>query len=147
MVGAAYEAQRFASVRSRGTRISPCRQRIRPALRAARTHIKVLTASREYLISMPLRQLLRQLDPDQFWQVRRATVVRADVIATAYHAVPIIRRLQSEGATDEFWQHVWAELYHQGDVGEATYALVPYWLTTNPDSGISTSNSSISACS
>jgi hypothetical protein len=43
-----------------------------------------------------------------------------------YHAVPIIRRLQSEGATDEFWEHVWAELYHQGDVGEATYALVPY---------------------
>src|ERR1700730_16543310 len=38
MVGPAYEALRFASVRSRGTRISPCRQRIRPALRAVRTH-------------------------------------------------------------------------------------------------------------
>jgi hypothetical protein len=43
-----------------------------------------------------------------------------------YSSVPIIRRLQSEGATDEFWQLVWAELHHQGDVGEATYALVPY---------------------
>ena len=43
-----------------------------------------------------------------------------------YNAVPIIQRLQSEGATDEIWQHVWAELYHQGDIGEATYALVPY---------------------
>jgi hypothetical protein len=43
-----------------------------------------------------------------------------------YNAVPIIRRLQSEGATGKFWEHVWAELYHQGDVGEATYALVPY---------------------
>jgi hypothetical protein len=43
-----------------------------------------------------------------------------------YNAVPIIQRLQSEGATEEFWEHVWAELHHQGDVGEATYALVPY---------------------
>jgi hypothetical protein len=43
-----------------------------------------------------------------------------------YNAVPIIRRLQREGATNEFWEHVWAELHHQGDVGEATYALVPY---------------------
>jgi DNA-binding LytR/AlgR family response regulator len=32
---------------------------------------------------MPLRQLLQQLDPDRFWQVHRATVVRADAIATA----------------------------------------------------------------
>ena len=43
-----------------------------------------------------------------------------------YNAVPIVRRLQREGATSEFWEHVWAELYHQGDVGEATYGLVPY---------------------
>jgi hypothetical protein len=45
-----------------------------------------------------------------------------------YNAVPIIRRLQREGATNEFWEHVWAELHHQGDVGEATYALVPYLI-------------------
>ena len=50
---------------------------------AADKYIKVVTASREYLIRMPLRQLLQQLDPDQFWQVHRATVVRADAIATA----------------------------------------------------------------
>jgi hypothetical protein len=43
-----------------------------------------------------------------------------------YDAVPLIRRLQREGATAEFWEHVWAELHHQGDVGEATYAFVPY---------------------
>jgi DNA-binding LytR/AlgR family response regulator len=50
---------------------------------AADKYIKVITASREYLIRMPLRQLLQQLDPDEFWQVHRATVVRADAIATA----------------------------------------------------------------
>jgi DNA-binding LytR/AlgR family response regulator len=50
---------------------------------AADKYIKVVTASCEYLIRMPLRQLLQQLDPEQFWQVHRATVVRADAIATA----------------------------------------------------------------
>jgi DNA-binding LytR/AlgR family response regulator len=50
---------------------------------AADKYIKVVTASCEYLIRLPLRQLLQQLDPEQFWQVHRATVVRADAIATA----------------------------------------------------------------
>lgn len=50
---------------------------------AADKYIKVVTASREYLIRMPLRQLLQQLDPEEFWQVHRATVVRAEAIATA----------------------------------------------------------------
>jgi DNA-binding LytR/AlgR family response regulator len=50
---------------------------------AADKYIKVVTAAREYLIRMPLRQLLQQLDPEEFWQVHRATVVRAEAIATA----------------------------------------------------------------
>jgi DNA-binding LytR/AlgR family response regulator len=50
---------------------------------AADKYIKVVTATREYLIRMPLRQLLPQLDPEEFWQVHRATVVRAEAIATA----------------------------------------------------------------
>jgi len=50
---------------------------------AADKYIKVVTAAREYLIRMPLRQLLQQLDPEEFWQVHRATVVRAAAIATA----------------------------------------------------------------
>jgi len=43
----------------------------------------VVTAAREYLIRMPLRQLLQQLDQEEFWQVHRATVVRAEALATA----------------------------------------------------------------
>jgi DNA-binding LytR/AlgR family response regulator len=50
---------------------------------AADKYIKVVTAAREYLIRMPLRQLLQQLDPEEFWQVHRATVVRAQAIGTA----------------------------------------------------------------
>jgi hypothetical protein len=43
-----------------------------------------------------------------------------------YDAVPLIRQLQREGATGKFWEEVWTELHHQGDLGEAAYALVPY---------------------
>jgi DNA-binding LytR/AlgR family response regulator len=50
---------------------------------AADKYIKVVTASHEYLIRVPLRQLLQQLDPAEFWQIHRAVVVRADAIATA----------------------------------------------------------------
>jgi DNA-binding LytR/AlgR family response regulator len=50
---------------------------------AADKYVKVVTAAKEYLIRMPLRQLLPQLDPDEFWQVHRSTVVRVDAIATA----------------------------------------------------------------
>ena len=47
---------------------------------AADKYVRVLTASHEYLIRTPLKDLLPQLDPDQFWQVHRGTVVRADAI-------------------------------------------------------------------
>ncbi|WP_244886665.1 LytTR family DNA-binding domain-containing protein [Chromobacterium amazonense] len=36
----------------------------------------VQTASCEALIRTPLKELLPQLDPEQFWQVHRATLVR-----------------------------------------------------------------------
>jgi hypothetical protein len=43
-----------------------------------------------------------------------------------YNIVPLIHRLNSEGTSRGFWEVVWSELHHQGDVGEASYALVPY---------------------
>jgi hypothetical protein len=43
-----------------------------------------------------------------------------------YNVVPLIQRLQREGTSEKFWEVVWQELHHQGDVGEATYAAVPY---------------------
>jgi DNA-binding LytR/AlgR family response regulator len=50
---------------------------------AADKYVRVLTAEREHLIRMPLRELLPQLDPAKFWQVHRSTVVQARCIASA----------------------------------------------------------------
>jgi len=36
-----------------------------------------------------------------------------------YNLVPLIHRLRNEGASRGFWEVVWNELHHQGDVGEA----------------------------
>jgi DNA-binding LytR/AlgR family response regulator len=48
---------------------------------AADKYLRVLTAEREYLIRTSLKDLLPQLDPQQFWQIHRATVVQASQIA------------------------------------------------------------------
>ena len=47
---------------------------------AADKYVRVLTAGQEYLIRTPLKQLLPQLDADEFWQVHRAVLVRSDAI-------------------------------------------------------------------
>jgi len=49
---------------------------------AADKYLRVLTASAEYLIRTPLKELLAQLDPQVFWQIHRGTVVRASWIDT-----------------------------------------------------------------
>lgn len=58
---------------------------------------------------------------DPRWATYRGGYNRAP-----YDVVPLIRRLHREGTSDLFWELVWVELHHQGDVGEASYALVPY---------------------
>ena len=50
---------------------------------AADKYLRVLTAQQEYLIRTPLKELAAQLDPAVFWQVHRATLVRATAIASA----------------------------------------------------------------
>jgi DNA-binding LytR/AlgR family response regulator len=49
---------------------------------AADKYVRVLTATHEYLIRTPLKELSAQLDPQVFWQVHRSTLVRASSIAT-----------------------------------------------------------------
>jgi hypothetical protein len=39
---------------------------------------------------------------------------------------PLIKRLKSETDTTDVWRELWDELHHQGDVGEASYATVPF---------------------
>jgi DNA-binding LytR/AlgR family response regulator len=50
---------------------------------AADKYVRVITAEREHLIRLSLRELLPRLDPQRFWQVHRGTVVRARSIASA----------------------------------------------------------------
>ena len=52
-------------------------------LEAADKYVRVLTASREYLIRTALKELLPQLDPAQFWQIHRGTVVNSGCVALA----------------------------------------------------------------
>jgi DNA-binding LytR/AlgR family response regulator len=48
---------------------------------AADKYVRVLTASKEYLIRTPIKDLLPQLDSAVFWQIHRSTVVRTSAIA------------------------------------------------------------------
>jgi DNA-binding LytR/AlgR family response regulator len=50
---------------------------------AADKYVRVVTADKEHLIRMSLRDLLPQLDATRFWQVHRGTVVRARSIVSA----------------------------------------------------------------
>ncbi|MCR6480890.1 LytTR family DNA-binding domain-containing protein [Variovorax sp. ZS18.2.2] len=50
---------------------------------AADKYIRVVTSKREHLIRSTLAELFGRLDPAEFWQVRRGTVVRAAAIVTA----------------------------------------------------------------
>ena len=52
-------------------------------LEAADKYVRVLTAHREYLIRTPLKELLPLLDPTQFWQIHRGTVVNSGCVALA----------------------------------------------------------------
>ena len=50
---------------------------------AADKYVRVVTAAREHLIRLSLSTLIPQLDPQQFWQVHRGTVVQARCVASA----------------------------------------------------------------
>lgn len=50
---------------------------------AADKYVRVITAQREHLIRLSLRELMPQLDPQRFWQIHRGTVVQARHVATA----------------------------------------------------------------
>ena len=45
-----------------------------------------------------------------------------------YDASKVLSDLIHAQPTDAAWQELWAELHHQGDVGEASYASVPWLL-------------------
>ena len=67
---------------------------------AADKYVRVITAGREHLIRMSLRELLPQLDAQQFWQVHRGTVVQARTIASARREESGKVTLQLRGRTE-----------------------------------------------
>jgi DNA-binding LytR/AlgR family response regulator len=67
---------------------------------AADKYVRVICPTREVLIRTPLKELLPQLDAQQFWQIHRGTVVRAEAIARA--------------TRDEAGK-LWVHLHHQPD--------------------------------
>jgi DNA-binding LytR/AlgR family response regulator len=50
---------------------------------AADKYVRVVTANAEHLVRISLRDLLPQLDPAEFWQVHRGTVVAVRALAQA----------------------------------------------------------------
>ena len=49
---------------------------------------------------------------------------------------PLLRRLETESDTTDVWQKLWEELHHQGDVGEASFAAVPFLVKTYQKRGV-----------
>lgn len=50
---------------------------------AADKYVRVITATREHLVRMSLRELQPRLDPARFWQIHRGTIVCFDAVASA----------------------------------------------------------------
>ena len=46
-------------------------------------YTRVVTGEGEALIRKPLKELVEELDPNQFWQIHRSTLVNATSIAVA----------------------------------------------------------------
>ena len=51
-------------------------------LQAADRYVRVVTPGGEHLLRTPLKDLLPRLSADEFWQIHRSTLVRADAIDT-----------------------------------------------------------------
>jgi hypothetical protein len=49
---------------------------------------------------------------------------------------PILHRLESGTDIKRCWEELWQELYHQGDVGEASYAAVPHLVRIYKNRGM-----------
>lgn len=50
------------------------------AFQALDKYVQVQTPKRDFLVRTPLKELLAQVDPDQFWQIHRGTIVRVSEI-------------------------------------------------------------------
>jgi hypothetical protein len=49
---------------------------------------------------------------------------------------PLLKRLETDSDTSEVWHELWDELHHQGDVGEASFAAVPFLVRSYRKRGV-----------
>jgi len=49
---------------------------------------------------------------------------------------PLLKRLGTDSDTTEVWQELWNELHHQGDVGDASFAAVPFLVRISHERGV-----------
>jgi hypothetical protein len=45
---------------------------------------------------------------------------------TLYNPTNALKKLESGNDIENAWNELWEELHHQGDIGEASYAVVPH---------------------
>ena len=64
-------------------------------------YTRVQTAGTEYLIRKTLKELLDELDPDEFWRIHRSTLVRVDAIAEVRRDLRGRQMLRVRGHTEE----------------------------------------------
>lgn len=69
---------------------------------AADKYVRVLTRTHEHLIRTPLRDLLAQLDMQQFRQIHRGTLVRAEAIASVQRSENGKLTVQLHGRPEAF---------------------------------------------
>lgn len=70
-------------------------------LQAADKYVRVVTSEGEHLLRTPLKELLPRLDPAEFWQVHRSTVVRSGAIALVQRDEAGRLHLQLHGSKEQ----------------------------------------------
>lgn len=55
---------------------------------------------------------------------------------TAFDLRPLLRDLESQRQPEATWRALWQELYHQGDVGEGSFAAVPHLVRIHRARGL-----------
>ena len=55
---------------------------------------------------------------------------------TLFDPRSLLRRLETERDTTQVWSELWEELHHQGDVGEASFAAIPFLVKNYRERGV-----------
>jgi DNA-binding LytR/AlgR family response regulator len=69
--------------------------------RAADKYTRVQTPGFEALIRKPIKELIEELDPSEFWQIHRATVVRVDAIEQVSRSFSGHQIVQVKGSAEK----------------------------------------------